>query len=284
MGDTTAEPLRVVLLYSAGHLGSAIVLNMLYQMPEVRIVGVVRAEPAAATLRKAWQQFSKVGWRFAWLMMWQRVMQFVAFYVVAPLVKKDHLMAAWQFAHKHGIPSLKSKNINDARSLAFLESLQPDMIVSAYFSQILRKSVLDVPKKGALNIHPGLLPDYKGAMNYFWALKNGEDRAGVSVHWMDEGIDTGALLARKSFVLKPKATQQQVLATTAFAGGRLLQRVIRKVAAGETVAALPALAHTGAYYPMPGAAEFKDYFARRRFFRIRDTLQLALKRVKKNVG
>lgn len=276
------SPLRVVLLYSAGHLGSAIVLNTLYHMPQVVIVGVVRAEPAGE-LRKRMGKLSRIGWRFAWLMAWQRFMQFVAFYAVAPLLRAEHLMAAWQFADKKGIPSYQTDNVNGEAALRFIGSLQPDLIVSAYFSQILKAGVLGLPKVGCLNIHPGFLPDYKGAMNYFWVIRNGHDRAGVSVHWMDEGIDTGAVLARKSFRLKPRATQQQVLAATAVAGVRLLQRVIRQLAAGQQPVALAVDAHEGAYYPVPGAADFREYFKRRRFFRIRDTAALAMKQVKKHV-
>ncbi|NBO18345.1 MAG: hypothetical protein EBV03_03795 [Proteobacteria bacterium] len=277
-----ANSLRVVLLYSAGHLGSAIVLNSLYHMPQVNIVGVVRAEPAG-DLRRSVLKLSRIGWQFAWLMAWQRFMQFVAFYFIAPLLRSEHLMAAWQFAHAKGIASYQTHNVNNEASLRFIGNLQPDVIVSAYFSQILKGDVLKLPRLGCLNVHPGFLPDYKGAMNYFWVIRNEEDRAGVSVHWMDEGIDTGAVLARKSFVLKPGATQQQVLAATAVAGARLLQRVLRQLVDGEQPQPLPLRAQ-GAYYPMPGAEDFKEYFKRRRYFRIRDTLKLATKQVKKHVG
>jgi methionyl-tRNA formyltransferase len=272
-----------VLLYSAGHLGSAIVLNRLYHLPEIEIVGVVRAEPAALSrqgLQKAFRRASRIGWRFAGLLAWQRLVQFVMFYVVGPLIARRRLMAAWQLADRHGIPSHETSNINGEAARTFLSALQPDILISAYFAQIIKAPVLGIPWMGALNVHPGWLPDYKGAMNYFWVVKNGEDRAGVSVHWMDEGIDTGAVLARRSFVLEPDATQQQVLAITALIGARLLERVIRQLHRGENPQPLPAAAQAGRYFPMPGAEDFDDYFKRRRFFRIRDIFRLATRRAR----
>lgn len=281
MTSEETKTLRCVLLYSAGHLGSSIVLNRLYNIQGIDIVGVVRAEPAAlsiAGINKLYNKFSKIGVKFAFLLMWQRVVQFIGFYILAPILAKNHLMAAWQFARHHGIPSFETKNINNEASLNFLRSLQPDVLISAYFSQILKKPAIEIPKIGVLNIHPALLPDYKGAMNYFWVLKNGENRAGVSVHWIDEGIDTGEILAKKSFIIKQDATQQQVLVKTAFIGTILLKRVIKSLLAGKIVMGLPKLANNGNYYPMPNAEDFRDYFARRRFFRIRDIIKLVIKR------
>lgn len=282
---TSIEPnnkkLRCVLLYSAGHLGSSIVLNRLYKMQEIEIIGVVRAEPATFSmmnLKKSYEKVAKIGIKFGFLLMWQRFIQFIGFYIIAPIFAKNHLMAAWQFANRHGIPSFETKNINNDASLKFLHSLQPDLLISAYFSQILKKPAIEIAKIGVLNIHPALLPDYKGAMNYFWVLKNGENRAGVSVHWIDEGIDTGEVLARRAFVMKKDATQQQVLAKTAFIGTCLLKRVLKSLISGQKIAPLPKLENSGNYYPMPNAKDFSDYFTRRRFFRIRDIIKLVLKR------
>lgn len=92
---------------------------------------------------------------------------------------------------------------------------------------------------------------------------------------MDEGIDTGAVLARRSFVLEPNATQQQVLAMTASVGARLLKRVLRQLHRGRAPAPLARPAANGRYFPMPDASDFDDDFARRRFFRIRDIDRLA---------
>jgi hypothetical protein len=68
----------VVILYSAGHLGSAMIMNKLCDMSEINIVGVVKAQPLQLTLRgrsRIKQDLKKVGWKFAWLLFWQRCIQ-----------------------------------------------------------------------------------------------------------------------------------------------------------------------------------------------------------------
>lgn len=277
---TMLTPLRCVFLYSAGHLGSSIALNLLHRTKEIEIVGVVRSEPAAFSkkgIEKLRKQVSHVGWQFAWLLLWQRFIQFLAFHVVAPILSQRQLYSAWQIANRMGLPSLKTRNVNNERGQQFLRSLQPDLLISAYFSQILKKPVLDIPKQGALNIHPGFLPDYKGAMNYFWVIRNGEDKAGVTVHWMDEGIDTGALLARKSFAIPEGATQQQVLAKSAIVGARLTQGIVHQLQLGKLPQGTLGEGE-GNYYSVPTRDDFKHYYKRRRYFRIRNILGLVVRR------
>ena len=132
--------------------------------------------------------------------------------------------------------------------------------------------VIQTPRLGVLNVHPGWLPAYKGAMAYLWVLKNGGERAGVTVHWIDEGVDTGAILARRAFTVAPGMTQQNVLVTTATVGADLLSEVGNKLVSGENIDDIcPDDREEDMYYPMPGEAAFDAYFRRRRFFRIRDT-------------
>ncbi len=277
------EPLDVVILYSSGHLGSAIIMNKLLNMDEVNIVGVVKAQPLKLSIRgraKIKQHLKKVGWRFAGLLFWQRCIQGFGFLLTLlfPFLSK-RLKPAWKIAADENIPVFHCGNINEEECQAFIRGLKPDLLISAYFSQILKKEIMSLPQLGVLNVHPGWLPQYKGAMAYFWVLNHGQDRGGVTVHWIDEGIDTGEVLARRSFLLKENATQETVLMYTAVIGARLIRRVVRRVLAGAD----PKLEDThqeeeDAYYPMPGSDDFKTYFKQRRFFRIRDILGLLVMR------
>ncbi len=230
--------------------------------------------------RKIKRHLRKVGWRFGWLLVWQSVIQALGFLInlLRPRSGKT-LKPAWKLALEHNIPLLKCNRVNDRDTIEFLRALTPDLIVSAYFNQIVEKDVLSIPPFGILNIHPGWLPAYRGAMAYFWVLKNGSDTGGVSVHWMDEGIDTGQLLARKRFSIKPGKTQQWVLVMTAVIGTHLVRRIVQTIARGEK----PVSMNIGegeqeAYYPIPGEKEFDKYFRERRFFRIRDILGLFFSR------
>ena len=189
---------------------------------------------------------------------------------------RNRLLPAWRIARERNIPLHRCDNINDAATSEFIRSCEPDLLVSAYFSQILGAEVIQLPRLGVLNIHPGWLPSYRGAMSYFWVLHNRSERGGVTVHWIDEGVDTGQILARRSFPIRAKATQETVLTMTAVIGARLLRRVIRQLRNGQPVAipvADTADSHEN-YYPMPGDCEFASYFRQHRFFRIRDVLGL----------
>ncbi len=231
------RPLNIVVLYSSGHLGSAIVMNKLINAREINVVGVVKAEAIKLSISersKIQKHFTNIGWKFAWLLLWQRIIQGLAYGITLalPFLRK-RLKPAWKIAIDHDIPVFHCRNINDPDCESFLKEIHPDLLVSAYFSQILKANIIKIPRRGVLNIHPGWLPSYKGAMAYFWVLKNGSDQGGVSVHWIDEGIDTGELLARKSFLIQAKATQDTVLRYSAVIGSRLLIRVIRTLQANK---------------------------------------------------
>ena len=272
-----SSALRVVVLYSAGHLGSAMILNRLLDMPSYEVVGVIKAGAVAFTpagIRKIKRHLKKVGWRFAWLLLWQGLVQAGVFLVTLLLPRAENrLRPAWKIAEDQNIPVLKCDSINGDQAITFMADLTPDLLLSAYFPQILKSRVINIPRLGVLNVHPGWLPAYKGVMAYFWVLKNGSERAGVTVHWIDEGVDTGEIVARRSFRIEPGMTQQNVLVTTAAIGADLLARIGEKLSEGLTLDSIrPEEDEADQYYPMPGESAFDGYFRQRRFFRIRDTV------------
>ena len=273
-------PARVVVLYSAGHLGSALTMNRLVAMDEIDVVGVVRAQPLSLSKQgksRIRAHFRRVGWRFAWLLFFQRIVQALgyALSLLLPATGK-RLLPAWKIARKHDIPVLQTGDVNAAQTLQFVRELEPHFLVSAYFSQILKPAIIELPRYGVLNLHPGWLPTYRGAMAYFWVLHNRSERGGVSVHWIDEGIDTGEVLEQRGFRISQQATQETVLCLTAVIGSRLLRRVVRRLQSGRSAHADSCLVskEDADYYPMPGSREFDSYFEHRRFFRIRDVLGL----------
>ena len=255
-------------------------MNRLVDMDEIEVVGVVKAKPLSLSRQgksRIKQHLRKVGWRFAWLLFFQRVIQGLGYALSLVLpTRRKRLLPAWKIARERNIPVFKTRDINAAVAIEFVWQCQPDILVSAYFSQILKSEIIQLPRFGVLNIHPGWLPAYRGAMAYFWVLHNGSDRGGVSLHWIDEGIDTGEILERRSFPIPANATQETVLTLTAVIGARLLRRVIRRLQSGQPASMAPVQLEASRedYYPMPGDREFASYFEARRFFRIRDVLGL----------
>jgi methionyl-tRNA formyltransferase len=97
-------------------------------------------------------------------------------------------------AHERGIPTFEPDSPNEAGFINALTELQPDLFMAAGYALILKAATLAVPRILAANFHASLLPDYRGKHPVFWALRNGEKWAGLTVHAMDTGIDTGDIL------------------------------------------------------------------------------------------
>ena len=100
-----------------------------------------------------------------------------------------------QLANRYNISVVKKGRARTSAYKEFMKSLQPDLIISCRYDYIFDADVIHMPKHGILNIHPGALPFYRGLFSPFHGLKNGEKRLGVTVHWIDEGIDTGNIIA-----------------------------------------------------------------------------------------
>ena len=99
-------------------------------------------------------------------------------------------------------PIIELNKINDPVELKILASAEPDIILSIRYGVILRDEVLKIPKRGVLNLHSGLLPDYRGVMATFRAMLNGEKNIFMTLHNIDDStIDTGNIFATSSIVV-----------------------------------------------------------------------------------
>lgn len=94
--------------------------------------------------------------------------------------------------------------INSQEIVDILADLSPDLIISIRYGQILTETVINIPKKGVINLHSGILPKYKGVMATFWALKNNDAEVGTTLHTIENGsIDTGRVI--KTSKMKSRA-------------------------------------------------------------------------------
>lgn len=104
------------------------------------------------------------------------------------------------FCTRHHIPFFQPEHLDDAFYKLF-KSWQPDLCLSIYYRYIFSNRFLKVPRTGFINLHPSLLPKYRGAMPSLWALFNGEKKVGVTLHYIDRGIDSGDIIAQKTYIL-----------------------------------------------------------------------------------
>jgi methionyl-tRNA formyltransferase len=135
-------------------------------------------------------------------------------------------------AQKFGLPVLQPLQVKDEGFLKTIYSLNPDMVVVAAFGQILPKAIIDFPKFWCLNIHPSLLPKYRGAAPLNWNIIRGETKTGVTIMSMDEGMDSGDILTREETPLGAAETYGELHDRLAKLGARLLIKTIEQVVAG----------------------------------------------------
>ncbi|MCT8125528.1 formyl transferase [Alishewanella sp. BS5-314] len=118
-----------------------------------------------------------------------------------------------------------STEIIDSSNLPFT----PDLIISIYYRYLINPGVLQSCRHKAINLHPSLLPDYRGCSSLTWALINNESEVGFSYHYIDNGIDTGNILLQQAMPVFDWDTQGTLYYRVMFEALKLLPEVIRLV-------------------------------------------------------
>jgi methionyl-tRNA formyltransferase len=134
-----------------------------------------------------------------------------------------------------GLPVVQPSSLKPAEAVAQLAGFRPDIIVVAAFGQILPQSVLDIPVHGCINVHPSLLPKYRGASPVAAAILAGDEFTGVSIMLMDKGLDSGPVLARGQIPIAAYDTTGSLTAKLSIVAAQLLQEVLVHWLRGELV-------------------------------------------------
>lgn len=133
----------------------------------------------------------------------------------------------------HGLDVYQPSRIrNNPEVMTLLERLQPDVGVVAAYGQIIPAEILHFPRYGCLNVHASLLPKYRGAAPIQWAVIDGEKESGVTIMQMDEGLDTGDMLAKAVLPLASDETGGSLFDRLAKAGAELLVRTLEDLEKG----------------------------------------------------
>lgn len=132
-----------------------------------------------------------------------------------------------------GLRVLQPGRMRDPEFLAELAALSPDVIVTAAFGRILPPEVLGAARIACLNVHPSLLPRYRGPAPVHRALMNGDERTGVTIIHMAEEVDAGDMVLHEEVAIDPAEDRGELEARLARVGGTLLLRALRLAATGE---------------------------------------------------
>ncbi len=110
---------------------------------------------------------------------------------------------------------------------------KPDLIVSWFWTKKIPKSILDMAPLGAIGIHPSLLPRHRGPDPYFWAIDSGDEKTGVTAHYLDEQYDTGNILAQRELSIDPKWNGWTLAKKTDRPSLALLRQIVGDFASGK---------------------------------------------------
>ncbi len=135
-------------------------------------------------------------------------------------------------AEQSRVPVFQPKRVRDPASIEAIGAMRPEVIVVAAYGQILPKELLALPKYGCVNIHASLLPAYRGAAPINWAIINGETRTGITIMQMDEGMDTGAVLAQEGIPIDPRDTAGTLTEKLSELGSWLIVDSLPRIEAG----------------------------------------------------
>jgi methionyl-tRNA formyltransferase len=136
-------------------------------------------------------------------------------------------------ALKYNIPVFQPAKIKTPEAVEELRGYNADIFVVAAFGQILSKEILDMPRLGCVNIHASLLPKYRGAAPINWCIIDGEEKTGVTIMQMNEGLDTGDILTVKEVPIDKKETAGTLFDKLSVAGAELIVDTLPKLANGE---------------------------------------------------
>jgi methionyl-tRNA formyltransferase len=152
-----------------------------------------------------------------------------------PLVHTSLHPSIVQTARTRQIPVWEVSRLAHAETVSTLAAYQPDMICVACFSLLIPSAILKLPCLGCLNVHPSLLPANRGPMPLFWTFREGRATTGVTIHLMDEGMDSGDMLAQETIAVPDGISYDQLEMQCATQGGKLLARTVWDLYEGRAV-------------------------------------------------
>ena len=193
--------LKITFILNEFSLHNHLIENYLNCRPnnQVSIVKVPLVLRGKSRKDTAYQILPKLSKRF----LFKKFQEFIIVFsltLIPKLLKKGAVFRRLRaIAKLHGLDFHKSFDVMSEETLAFIKNKNPDIIVTL-FHQILKEPLISIPRLGIINIHPGILPDFRGIQPYFWELLSEKKKAGPTFHYIkDASIDTGSILAQAEY-------------------------------------------------------------------------------------
>jgi methionyl-tRNA formyltransferase len=172
-----------------------------------------------------------------------------------PMLQSSLHNSITNIAWKQNIPAWEVASMSVPETIDLFSHYKPDIMCVACFSLYIPRTILDIAPLGCLNVHPSLLPANRGPDPLFWTFHDGHHETGVTIHRMDEGLDTGPIVAQEKIIVPDGITFTQLEAECAALGGNLLARSLWQLYQGTAVLS-PQDEAKSSYLPMPTDKDF----------------------------
>jgi methionyl-tRNA formyltransferase len=236
MSNARDDP-AVVFFVMLGAFSAAALRAYLDAGGQIRAVCLPTAAPAGI-VRGAWRPLPSSRWSST--------------HTLLPSAAPSSVLA---LATERGIPAYEIADTRDHATLVLFASLRATVACVACWPKRIPASLRAAFPLGMLNLHPSLLPLHRGPDPLFWTLHYGDPTAGITIHLMDDSIDTGPILAQRAVELQDGLTGLELDIRCAAAGGQLLASTVRELAAGRCQMR-PQDRDAGGYEPAPQPSDF----------------------------
>jgi peptidoglycan/xylan/chitin deacetylase (PgdA/CDA1 family) len=242
----TAARLKVAFLIGRDDAGTRSVISRVCESPHIETLAVLldtAHDPPARRWRNLKRNLRREG------------LSYIPYRVVAALREKLEDMADYvipqqdvaqlpaqafpdsslaQLSRRRGFRVFEAGNLNGPDAIACLKSVGADLGI-VLGTRILKRAIFSVPEQGCINLHKGKVPEYRGMPPGFWELFDDADSAGVTVHFVDDGLDTGDVLGEAEIPIHRKETPESLRKKLDGEGIRLMARVVDQIAQGTAI-------------------------------------------------
>jgi len=250
--------MRVVIISEADEFYLPICLDRFLEQNEHEILGVYLARDPLSTglldsAKRFWKIFGpypvlKHGMRLAYAKLADKV-PFLNF--------TDRYFSMQRVCEKWGLSCEPIHSVNSKSFRNELESADVDLILSISPTQIFKKPLIETPKFGCINIHSAALPKYRGLYPTYWAMACGEKETAVSVHYIDEGLDTGPIIGQQRVEIPAGCTMDYMLRKNKEVAADLLNEAVQLIAEDKVTPRLPE--GEGSYFSWPTKESYREF-------------------------
>ena len=263
--------MRVVFLVGGDTASTRATIDAVCRLPGVEPVGVLKdtARPTIARrLRNLKRNLRREGWSYVVHRGLAAAREFTDALVDRVIVSAEdvHVLLREAFpergfsledlGRKHRFAIHAAGNLNEAEAIGILRSLQADLGI-VLGTRILKPAIFTVPRLGCINLHKGRVPDYRGMPPGFWELYDSVKEAGVTVHFVDAGLDTGDVVIVSKVAILPTDTPDSLLEKLHTEGTRAMTQAVAAIEAGTAVRQ-PQPKGTGKAHTKPTRREVRE--------------------------